>query len=207
MLNFLVTGTTLGLSAGFTPGPLLTLVISETLQYGVKSGIKVALAPILTDVPIILLTVFVLAKLSYFEKALGLVALGGGCFIIYLGYTNLRIKEVAIDLTDIRPISLRKGILVNALNPQPYLFWFAVGAPLTIKAMHQGAWAVTTFIGSFYLCLVGSKIVLALVVGRFRTFLAGRTYRVIMRALGVLLIFLGLWLCYDGLKLGGLLPV
>ncbi len=121
MLNFLATGTTLGLSAGFAPGPLLTLVISETLQYGVKAGIKVALAPILTDVPIILLSVFILGKLSYFDTALGLIALGGGCFIIYLGYTNLRIKDVAIDLTDIKPISLRKGILVNALNPHPYL--------------------------------------------------------------------------------------
>jgi uncharacterized membrane protein YdcZ (DUF606 family) len=75
-----------------------------------------------------------------------------------------------------------------------------------MKAMQQGPLAVTTFMGSFYLCLVGSKIALALVVGRFRSFLAGRTYRVIMRTLGVLLILLGLWLCYDGLKLGGLLP-
>jgi len=207
MLNFLATGTTLGLSAGFAPGPLLTLVISETLQYGVKAGIKVALAPILTDVPIILLTVFVLAKLAYFEAALGLIALGGGCFIIYLGYTNLRIKEVTIDLADIESISLRKGILVNLLNPHPYLFWFTVGAPLMMKAMQQGALAVTAFIGSFYVCLVGSKIILALVVGRFRSFLAGKTYRAIMRALGVLLILLGLWLCYDGLKLSGLWPL
>jgi len=206
MLNLLAAGTTLGLSAGFAPGPLLTLVLSETLQYGVKAGIKVAVAPILTDLPIILLTLFILAKLSYFQTALGLIALGGGCFIIYLGYTNLRIKDVTIDLTDIKPISLRKGILVNAMNPHPYLFWLTVGAPLTMKAMQQGALTVTVFIGSFYLCLVGSKVFLALVVGRFRSFLAGLTYRVIMRVLGVVLICLGLWLCYDGLKLGGLLP-
>ena len=205
MLNFLVTGLTLGLSAGFAPGPLLTLVISETLQYGVRAGIKVALAPLLTDVPVILATVFVLAKLAYFQSALGAIALAGGCFIVYLGYTNLCIKSVEIDLAEVKPYSFRKGVLVNFLNPHVYLFWFTVGAPLTMKAMQQSTYAVVTFIGTFYVCLVGSKIALAIIVGRFRSFLAGRTYLLTMRILGVLLIFLGLWLCYDGLKLAGVL--
>jgi len=53
MTNFLTIGIMLGTSAGFAPGPLLTLVISESLQHGVKSGAKVALAPIITDLPII----------------------------------------------------------------------------------------------------------------------------------------------------------
>jgi len=57
MLNFLTIGTLLGLSAGLAPGPLLTLVISETLQHDIKSGVKVALAPFITDLPIIILTV------------------------------------------------------------------------------------------------------------------------------------------------------
>ena len=47
MINFLTIGTILGLSAGFAPGPLLALVISETLQHDIKSGVKVALAPII----------------------------------------------------------------------------------------------------------------------------------------------------------------
>ena len=55
MISFLTTGAILGLSAGFAPGPLLTLVVSETLRYNVKEGIKVALAPIVTDLPIVVL--------------------------------------------------------------------------------------------------------------------------------------------------------
>jgi len=60
MLNFLGIGLILGLSAGFAPGPLLTLVISETLQHDLKAGVKVALAPIITDLPIIIFTLFIL---------------------------------------------------------------------------------------------------------------------------------------------------
>ncbi len=71
MIPILIIGTVLGLSAGFAPGPLLTLVISETLQSEIRSGVKVALAPIITDVPIIVLTLFILSKLSNFHNILG----------------------------------------------------------------------------------------------------------------------------------------
>ena len=82
MIDFLIIGTVLGLSAGFAPGPLLTLVISETLQHDIKAGVKVALAPILTDLPIIILTLLVLSKLSSFHGILGIVTMLGGCFVL-----------------------------------------------------------------------------------------------------------------------------
>ena len=47
-------GAAFGLSAGITPGPLLALVIAQTLAHGPREGGKVALAPLLTDSPIIL---------------------------------------------------------------------------------------------------------------------------------------------------------
>jgi len=41
---FLSAGFLLGLSGGLAPGPLLTLVASETLRHGVRVGIGAALA-------------------------------------------------------------------------------------------------------------------------------------------------------------------
>ncbi len=41
--EFLISGIILGLAAGTSPGPLLALVFSETLKYGKKEGIKIAL--------------------------------------------------------------------------------------------------------------------------------------------------------------------
>ena len=85
MIHYLTIGAVLGLSAGFAPGPLLTLVISETLQHGIKSGLKVAIAPIITDLPIIIVTLFLISKLSNFHEILGIISLIGGCFILYMG--------------------------------------------------------------------------------------------------------------------------
>ena len=56
MIAVLLTGAVLGFSAGVAPGPLLVFVISETLRFGVRSGFKVAAAPLITDPPIIVLT-------------------------------------------------------------------------------------------------------------------------------------------------------
>jgi threonine/homoserine/homoserine lactone efflux protein len=92
MVNFMAVGIILGLSAGFAPGPLLTLVISETLQHNIKSGIKVAMAPFITDLPIIILTLFILSKLSNFHNILGLISLAGGSFILFMGYETIRSK-------------------------------------------------------------------------------------------------------------------
>ena len=68
MVSFISIGMLLGLSAGFAPGPLLTLVISETLSHDVKSGVKVALSPVFTDLPIVIITLTLLAQLSAFQN-------------------------------------------------------------------------------------------------------------------------------------------
>jgi len=198
-------GTILGLSAGFAPGPLLTLVISETLQHNIKSGVKVALAPILTDLPIIILTLFILAKLSNFHNILGIISLVGGFVVLFMGYESIRTKGVELNLKETKPKSLTKGILVNALSLHPYLFWLSVGAPTITKAMSQSIIAALAFICSFYTFLVGSKIVLAILVGKSKSFLVGNVYIYTMRILGLALCVLAFVLFREGLKLFGII--
>ncbi len=201
MLQYLTIGTVLGLSAGFAPGPLLALVISETLQHDIQSGIKVALAPIITDLPIIIFTLFVLSKLSNFHNILGVISLMGGFFILFMGYESIRTEGIDIKVGESEPKSLIKGALTNALSPHPYLFWFSVGAPIMTKAMSLSVSAPLAFLISFYSFLVGAKIVLALFIGKSKSFLRGRVYINTLRFLGLVLCFLALVLFHDGLKL------
>jgi len=158
MIGFLTTGTILGLSAGIAPGPLLARVISETLRHGMKAGVKVALAPVISDLPIAALTLYVLAKLSAFNVILGTISFLGGFVLLYMGYESLVTKGVNLSLQGLNPEFFKKGILVNILNPHPYLFWVSIGWPATMKAWEQRAFAAVAFIGSFYGLLVGSKV-------------------------------------------------
>ncbi|MFP4037157.1 MAG: LysE family translocator [Desulfobacteraceae bacterium] len=201
MMEFLFMGVVLGFYAGIAPGPLLTFTISETLQYDVRSGMRVALAPIATDAPIIAIAVFVLSRVPAFHTVLGVMSLMGGIFVFYLGWESMRTRGVDLEIEKSKSRSFIKGVVVNALNPHPYLFWFSVGAPIILKAVDRHRLAPLAFVGSFYLLLLGSKMSLVVLVGRFKSFLSGKIYLYTMRFLGIVLWALALVLFRDGLRL------
>ncbi|MGQ9658909.1 MAG: LysE family transporter [Thermochromatium sp.] len=135
MLSFLALGIVLGLSAGLAPGPVLTLVISGTLQHSARVGMKVAIAPLLTDAPLILLTLALLSRLAELDGVLGGLSLAGGGFVSFLGWRTLGTQGVRLDGEVPASPSLTKGMLANLLSPHPYLFWSSVGAPIMAKAL------------------------------------------------------------------------
>ncbi len=198
MIVSLAAGVVLGLSAGFSPGPLFTFVISHTLKHGLKEGIKVAFAPLLTDLPILLAALFLLKGLGAFKLALGAISFLGGLFLVYLAFESFRTTQINLAIKDSNVQSLGRGAMVNFLNPHPYLFWLTVGAPMTIKAWGQNASGALGFVILFYFCLVGSKIFLALVADKSRLFLIGKSYRYVMWTLGGLLLIFALLLFREG---------
>lgn len=205
VLYFLIAGVLFGISAGFSPGPLLALVVSETLQHGIDSGIKVALAPIVTDIPIVALVFLLFTQLSEWQAGLGIISLAGGCYVLYMGYTSLRVTGGNPHQTATKPNSLCKGILTNALSPHPYLFWLGVGVPMVTKSVGTNIAAPLAFVAGFYVFLIGSKIVLAVLVGRSKSFMSGSAYSYMMRFLALALAVFSFLLFYDGLTLLGVI--
>ena len=69
------------------------------------------------------------------------------------------------------------------------------------KAIAQSWLVAVAFLFGFYLLLVGSKVLVAIMAGRSRDLLAGRPYRVVMRVLALLLGIFAILLFREGLKL------
>jgi threonine/homoserine/homoserine lactone efflux protein len=199
-MTYLLSGILFGLSAGWTPGPLFMLVISETLKHGFKEGIKVAIAPLLTDLPIIIAALFLLSRLSNVEVVFGVISFLGGLFLIYLGYESLRFKGVEMDTIESRPQSLKKGIIANVLNPAPYLFWLTIGGPIILKAVRIHILWVVCFVLSLYLVFISSKIGIAFAVGKSRVFLKSRGYIYAIRTLGMVLLLYSIRFLISGLQ-------
>jgi threonine/homoserine/homoserine lactone efflux protein len=204
-ISFIIPGIIFGLSSGLSPGPLLTLVISETLKHGFKEGVKIAIAPLLSDLPIVLVTITVLSYLSDIQPVLGVISLLGGAFLVYLAYEGLSFKGADIDSMDVAPQSVKKGVITNFLNPSPYLFWFSIGAPTVVKAMDFGFASASLFIICFYVTLVGSKVMVALAVGRSRNFLNSEYYLYTIRSLGIVMLIFALLFIKNGIKYLGLI--
>ncbi|MBL0714938.1 MAG: LysE family transporter [Desulfosarcina sp.] len=190
-----VSGAVLGLSAGLSPGPLLTLVITETLRSGIAAGIRLAVAPLITDTPIIVVALILMPRLNASPGVMGVIALAGAVFIAGMAIESMTFKGAAAEEVPAPPASIWRGVFANALNPNPYLFWFTVGGPLVLRTATRNWAAAAVFILVFYGGLVGSKIVLALAVGRYRRFLQSGVYVWTLRLLGgVLLVFAGKFL-------------
>ena len=90
--SLLVTGIIFGLSGGLTPGPLFTFIISETLKYGAREGVKIAFVPILSDLPIVLITIYVISILTEIDIIIGFISLTGAVYLIILAIEGIRFK-------------------------------------------------------------------------------------------------------------------
>lgn len=166
------------------------------MQGGIGSGLRVALAPLLTDLPIVLLAFFLVGWLP--QAGLDVMLGVGGLFVLWLGVDAFRHAGDGIDTsasTTARQDVLH-GALINFLNPHPYLFWVAVGAPTLVKAWRTDPRYAVAFILSFYLLLIGSKAMLAFLFGRAHT-LPQTYHRRLMRFSAFLLLGAGLFMIYS----------
>jgi threonine/homoserine/homoserine lactone efflux protein len=177
----------------------MALVLVQTLRHGPREGCKVACVPLLSDLPVILVALVFAAQAAHAQKVLGVISLLGAGFILYLAVGSFRPVPNEPGKAE-PPKSLLKGTLVNLLSPHPWLFWLTVGAGTLAEAMKSGWLAAAAFLGVFYLALVGSKVLIALMAGRSRQFLGGRAYRLVMGLLGIMLAVFAVLLFCQGIR-------
>jgi len=86
----------LGLAGGLAPGPLTALVITRALRYGPRAGAVVALAPVLTDGPLLIGGAALAAWLP--PAAFGGIALSGAAGLVSLdGLEDGRPRSIEIS--------------------------------------------------------------------------------------------------------------
>ena len=189
-MQYLLLGLGLGVGAGLAPGPLLALVVTTALARGFGPALRVAFVPLVSDSVVVLVSVFVVHALP--DRALGLLGVVGGLFVVWLGIEALREQPVEVEAAPPGgSVEFRKGVLVNLLSPHPWLFWLTVGGPILVAA-----WAVTpagalAFLIAFYAVLVGSKVVVAAAVAGGRRRLSPHALHRAHQLAGVLLLLTG----------------
>jgi len=205
LIDYLITGITLGFVAGISPGPLLILVITETIKYNRKEGIKMAFVPLLSDLPIVFFSIFAIHKLSDSNKLLGIISLLGAGFLVYLAFENIRIRTKELRFETSESKTIKKGVFANFLSPHPYLFWMLVGGPITIKAYNENLLSAVLFIVGFYVFIVGTKITIAYLSDKSKNILSSKYYVIIVKFLGFVLLLFSIILIKDGLNFIGLI--
>lgn len=198
-VDSLALGLTMGVAAGISPGPLLVLVIVQTLRSGLRAGLVTAFAPLVSDAIVVTVTLLLLSWLpGWVLPAIGVV---GGGYVIWLAWEIWRDAGKPIDVDASVPLSsgaaLRRALTVNLSNPHPWLTWGTVLGPLVLGLARESFGLAAVFVGGFYATLVGAKVVLALVVARTRRMVTGGAYRWVMRISALALVVLAVLLIWE----------
>lgn len=200
MLVYLIFGITYAFAAAVQPGPFQTFIISKTLENGWKKTLPAAFAPILSDGPIILLVLFVLSKIP--QELIRFLQIGGGLLLLYLAYNSFKsflnfekLKKPEENKTD---NTLIKAVLVNLLNPAPYIGWSLILGPMFIKGYQEAAVNGIVLIASFYITIVISQMGIILLFGLARN-LGPKVTRITLGIASVGLAGFGVYMLWMGI--------
>lgn len=153
--RYLLYGITYAFACAVQPGPLQSYLISQTLKNGWRSTLPAALAPVLSDGPIVLLVLFLLRTIPT-ELIIGL-RIGGGAFLLFLGMQAFiawkKVEPLNVS-ADAKKQTLSRAVLVNLINPSPYLSWSLVMGPWLLQGWQSAPVNGIALIAGFYSTMI-----------------------------------------------------
>jgi threonine/homoserine/homoserine lactone efflux protein len=203
MLAILAQGIGYGLAAAAQPGPFQTFLVSQTLNRGWRRTLPMALAPLISDGPIICLSLLVLSRLpDWWQRVLNVAS---GLFLLYLAYTAYlswrRFDDTQLFSAVPASYGVLKATLMNAISPGPYLFWGLVTGPILLAGWRQTPALGLGFLIAFYVTMVASLAAIIVVFGLARK-LGPRLTHALLGISAIALLGFGLYQLALGLVLG-----
>lgn len=201
-----------GVGMAFTavgqPGSLQAFYISQALVLGWRRTVLAALAPPLSDGPIIAFVLLVLTNLPAW--VLSVIQIGGGLFIVYLGVGAGRVlwqrwqtgegNAAAPPSTFTSPWQvLGKAITMNFLNPNPYIVWGTILGPRLLNAWNDSPWQAIALLLGFYLTFVTGLVLFIIFFGKTGQ-VSPRLNRILSLFSTLALLLFGLYQLVTGLS-------
>jgi len=194
ILGLAIAGATLGIVEGIKPGPLLTMVIRETLSGGLRAGLWTAAAPIFTDGPLVIFSLFAAAWIATNPSALLVITLAGAIFLAQMGYECFGLEPPNMDEDAPPPTgSFLRGIITNLLNPNVYVFWFLIGGPLMASAADEEILAPIAYAITFLVTIMLTKATIAYAIHRASGNISATVYRRLLAICGIVMIGFSLY--------------
>ena len=182
-----------------SPGPLLALVVTESLRSGWRAGVLTAAAPLVSDALIVGTVILVLQDVP--ARVLPVIGVLGGLYVAWSGVTTWRgagEAAVAPEGSGVAlGVALRRAVVVNLLSPHPWVAWATALGPMTVNSWRESHVDGVALVAGFYVTLVGAKAVLAVIVGRGRDRLSSTGYRRSLQTAAVLLVAAGVALVAE----------
>lgn len=209
------TALVVGFSGAMMPGPLLTVTIGESVRRGFMAGPLIVLGHAVLEIVLVVLLVLGLARWLASDQVHTVIALVGGAFLVYMGWSMTRDAwrgRVSLNLntpgnagppagksagaagpkvfgSGMHPVTA--GILVSLSNPYFTFWWATVGLGFIVTSIAFGTAGLVAFITGHLLSdLIWYSLVSGAVAGG-RRFMSQQVYRGVIAVCGVFLVGLG----------------
>ena len=202
ILGLAIAGATLGIVEGIKPGPLLTMVIRETLSGGLRAGLWTAAAPIFTDGPLVIFSLLAAAWIATNPSALLVITLAGAIFLAQMGYECFGLEPPNMDEDPPPPTgSFLRGVITNLLNPNVYIFWFLIGGPLMASAAEDEILAPIAYAITFLVTIMLTKATIAYAIHRASGNISSTVYTKLLAICGIIMIGFSLYYASEAYSL------
>jgi threonine/homoserine/homoserine lactone efflux protein len=184
------------------------MVAGTALEKGFKAGFILALTPLVTDVVPMIASALLLDRLS--PLALTLLGISGGAVVVVVGVRFLRGHgggtgplpgpgdDGHVGGTERRQSAQIPHVVASTLlNPAPWLFWLIIASPLLLRSWNRSPGEGALFIALIFLTNISTATGLAWVVSHSRKILNPDWQRRSLKAVGVVLILAGSFLCWQ----------
>jgi threonine/homoserine/homoserine lactone efflux protein len=199
MLNYFIFGLTYSFACVVQPGPFQAFLFSQSITNGWRKTVPLVFAPLISDLPVIVLVVFILTNVP--QKALGILQCLGGVFILYLAYKAYKswrtLNKNGGQITS-QQGNLFKAVLVNLLNPNPFLGWSLVMGPMLIKGWSRDpANGIALLIGFYGSMVIYSAVMVVLFAAAGN--LGPRINRILVGISVIAFVFFGFYQLWSGI--------
>ena len=144
-----------------------------------------AAAPIFTDGPLIIVSLFFAGWVATEPSVLLTISALGALFLTKMGLECFSLELPDPSMEADSSGSFKRGILTNLLNPNVYVFWFLIGGPLMASAAEQEPVAPVIYAIAFLLTIILVKAAIAWIFVGGGTWLSPRKYRFAMVICGL----------------------
>lgn len=167
MLEYIIIAGGFAFAAALQPGPLQAFLLSRIAADGWRRTLPAAFAPLISDGPIAVFVLALLHNVSHgFERFLK--GMGGVIFLYFAAkmfFEWRRARLGTTTTTQSAPRTLLQAVVVNLLNPGPYLGWSLILGPLMLEAWAENPSHAIAIVVSFYSVMLFSLALFIVLLG------------------------------------------
>ncbi|WP_406657507.1 LysE family transporter [Methanolobus sp. ZRKC2] len=204
LIQALILGFTVGISAALIPGPMMIATIGISMRKGWRTGPLVFIGHAMVETVIFLL---ILAGAVSFlgNSAMSYISVLGGIIMALFGIMLIKSAK-KISVMDISASSAKKelpsspvsaGILTSALNPTFVAWWLTAGSAIILQEYFLGVFAVLAFILGHWIADLGFLVAVSSSSSRGKELFSQSTHEKVMYVCGAFMLLFGLWFLFN----------